>query len=412
MADQSAPAQGARDSLLAHLTARFRHPAEVLATESLCYLTVRHSQFRAALVDLLLPEAVPARTRDGIRFAVEVTSAEDGGRTDVEGSFRGRRLIVVEGKFGAPLRDTQPVAYAARLEEGGALLFVCPPQQIARLIGTLHPRALGAGIAEAAVGTGWVRDGAGVQWLALTGGRRLGIVSWGALLAALRRRAGPLPVSAVSDLHQLEGLVAKFESDLLEWTPESLERGQGAGLFILALQSADAMIDAVKVFPGVTWSTESDANARWKRIHRSGARPETFQDWYGMMVTITGVPVALAFEPTTWGAPGFPTPLQIELDVRALGDDVARPLYSTYRRMVEAANDRFQDFLGTRPATPTPDDQNWWRVPFPLPPGLAGEEARQSIEATARAVLAPLLPHLERVVALPSQHDPAGHAGH
>lgn len=299
-------------------------------------------------------------------------------RIDLEGRANGRVVISIEGKLNAPLQDSQPVDYARRLETGGSLLFLCPSHRIARMRQELLARAAADG--QLADDTGWRPDASGVEWTALTRHRRLGIGAWARLFAMVRSGPGGLSLGLASDLHQLEGLVAVYEYDLLSWTPEELRSG-GTGLtFSKALATTRVLCQIVTDHLGTPLAPA------WHATRAAIKAVEEYWDWFGAEASLSGVRYWISFEPTLWGEDGAASPVRISLSRPDQPDDAER-LYLTYLRMLAEANGRLREVLNAEPAATSEKDASWWMLPFPLRPGITSEEARDDMASAATSIL-------------------------
>jgi hypothetical protein len=192
-------------TLLAHLAARFSDRPETLATEGLGYLLSASHAAKDSLRYLLADWGV--EVPEGIGYRTEVVDESGGGRPDVVGTSELRRIVILEGKFWAPLMETQPVEYLNSLSQGGALLFVAPSIRLPTIWAELERRCVRAfgGMDGREVSNGQ---------LGFTGGRWLGIVSWAALLDRLRRALLDAGEDSLAyDAVQLEGLAAQMDTD-------------------------------------------------------------------------------------------------------------------------------------------------------------------------------------------------------
>jgi hypothetical protein len=371
--------------ILGFLAGHFKVPAEVVATEGLCYLLQQYPAAREVAVAALAAESIPLETRGRISFISQARSEADAVIVDLEGrdGKRERPVLSIEGKLGAPLQDSQPVKYADRLEDGGSLLFVCPAQRISRLSRALWDRVEAEQMLDS--GAAWKPDAAGITWVALTRNRRLGITSWTALLDLIKDRAETMTPELTSDIHQLEGLVARYERELLSWTTEELKSG-GFGLTFGKAQFAAQELCKIV-------SKQTNREATPPAWHTTGSRATTaadFQDWYGTWVGVAGAWITVGFEPRLWGD-GIWTPLRIWFDARKLSADAAGLLFPVYLQMRDIANELLHQMLQAPPAAAWDQDDDWWMLPFPLRPQISSKEARAEMEITAATLLAPLI---------------------
>lgn len=374
-----------QQSMLAFLADRFSvRPKETLATEGLRYLVQAYPAASKTLASLLAGEQVPHDVLDRIWFTSEVRDEADNGRIDLVGRVDGKSWIAIEGKFGAPLQPTQPVDYVNRLEAGGSLLFVCPSERVPILSIELAGRATRAQLAV--TGTQWREDKTGTLWLPLTSHRRLGITSWTKLLRILRTAATPGTHKLSADIHQLEGLVTEYEQQLSTWNAEELIKG-GAGItFAKALHANRVLCDIVSHQLG------TKIKPSWRTTGPAAKNPSEFWDWYGGMVDIAEVPLAICFEPIHWGRDNCPSPLLLGLKVGGLPVATIELLFPAYLAMIAAADELFHEMLGTPPLEPwSSQEDNWWMVPFPLRPDRTSEEMQEEMASTTKVLLSPLL---------------------
>lgn len=368
--------------ILGFLAGHFKAPAEVVATEGLCYLLRQHTAAREATV-AALTTGVDTQTRDRISFISQARSEGDTAIVDLEGRVRARErpLISIEGKFGAPLQDTQPVEYADRLKDGGSLLFVCPVQRIGRLRRMLEDRVSEA---QMLAGGPWKPDASGIDWVALTRSRRLGITSWTTLLDLIKDGAGTMPPELESDIHQMEGLVARYEQELLAWTAEELQSGGFGHTFGKAQLASQVLCEIVSD------QLKYSAKAAWHTTGSGATTAADFQDWYGAWVCFADTWITVGFEPRVWGD-GIWTPLRIWFDARKLSSEDADLLHPVYLRMLDISNELLHDMLQAPSAATWDKDDSWWMLPFPLRPDISSREAREEMKKTATALLAPLI---------------------
>ncbi len=372
------------NSILGFLARHFKAPPEVVATEGLYYLLQQHAPARQAAVAALVgdTELVAQETRDKIFFISQARSAGDTAIVDLEGRVSERVLVSIEGKLGAPLQETQPVKYADRLEDGGSLLFVCPVQRIDRLRRMLWDRV--AGKQMLADDADWEPDASGILWVALTRSRRLGITSWNALLDLIKAGSGKTSPELESDIHQMEGLVARYERELLAWTAEELRSG-GFGLTFAKAQFASQ--ELCKIVAG---QLNCPATALWRTTGGGATTAGDFEDWYGVTGSLAGVSIQVGFEPRVWGEDAW-TPLRLWFVAKELSSDAADLLYPAYLRMLDISNELLYHMLTAPPAAAWDKDADWWMLPFPLRPEISSTEAREEMGRTAAALLAPLI---------------------
>ncbi|AYG78401.1 hypothetical protein DWB77_00508 [Streptomyces hundungensis] len=374
-------------SVLAHLAARFKVPhPETLLTEALHFVLTRHPAAREAVIALLATDSVPDDVRDWIKFTSEASGTEPSGRVDIAGRVGSRTWLSIEGKLGAPLTPHQPVEYVRALEKGGSILFVCPAPRIPRLLAELAARTTRAG--QSSPGEEWRAGRAGDMWLTLAEGRRMGVTSWRYLLTELGDAVPEFDGPMTSDLHQLEGLVAKFEDELLDWTTEELTSGGLGATFAKALHTTRVLSRIVAEELGTAHAPH------WHTPSKNAVLPSLeLWDWYGQRFRAAGSGFAVCLEPTTyWGLEGCRSPLRVGFEVAEARLPLDR-LYQVYLHMHALSDGCFHELSHppTNAVDPAPRSDGWWLLPFPLRPGLAGEEAVDEMRATARTLLTPLL---------------------
>jgi hypothetical protein len=189
------------DTVLAHIAAA-NPQKENLATEALAFILNRAPAARSALhrkIVTLLGE-VPPITRVVAQVAVREESRPD----IVVLAGDGQTLGYIEAKFWAALTAAQPVKYVEHLTRSGGHnhLFLAPEQRLPTLRGEVVERLKAAGMAPA--------DTGGLSMA--VGSVRLGLLSWRTLLDALRDVAVE-DRDLASDVHQLRGLVERFERE-------------------------------------------------------------------------------------------------------------------------------------------------------------------------------------------------------
>lgn len=205
MSEHSVGEDRAPESMFGHLAQRFVSQREDLATEALAWILNRSDVgagwLRTAALGLGMggPEGP-------LRFVTQHLVPDDTARPDLVGlASDGGCPLIIEVKFWAALTPNQPVTYLDRLPPGGLLLFVVPEARLPTLWPTLC-RLAGVGVSPEKAGDRRV--------VTLPDGRRMAAMSWRGLLDGLR---GSLEQhgerDALSDLRQLEGLVAHNERE-------------------------------------------------------------------------------------------------------------------------------------------------------------------------------------------------------
>lgn len=200
------------DTVLAHLASTLSQK-ENLATEGLAFIVNRSVAARAALARELgraLDETL-AIARVETQVGVSRESRPDLILHREDGTVLG----FLEAKFWAALTAAQPVEYLRRLAEsgGGALVIVAPERRLTILRAEVMERCSAASLGIEPSGDRALRGG----------GHRIAFLSWSRLLATLAE-ATVEDAAAASDLRQLTGLCAQFESEgFVPFTREDLD---------------------------------------------------------------------------------------------------------------------------------------------------------------------------------------------
>lgn len=377
--------------ILAFLADRFNvRSREEIATEALSYVLQEYPAVRDAVIAELSSTLIAPNTRNSIAFISQARSADDPWVVDVEGRVNEHVYISIEGKLDASLQPSQPVAYVKRLEAGGSLLFVCPSRRIARLRAELERRAVREGLLT--TGAAWTQNAADISWIPLIADKRLGITSWVSLLRLVGDIGGDTSQGFQSDLDQLERLVARYELELEAWTAEELREGgvgSGFGKALLTTRVLCGIISAqMHISIRLSWTTTTGD------VRNSG----NFWDWYGGSISLSepaGGLLAISFDPILWGQDHAASPIRLSFLARGLRGETIETLYPVYLQMLERANSQLKNKLGAGPADTCDRSDDWWILPFPIRPELAGEEAREDMAQTAAYVLKPLLDLIE-----------------
>ncbi|WP_133259982.1 hypothetical protein [Streptacidiphilus pinicola] len=362
---------------------------EDVATGALCFMLQRHPAIRTTLLSVLAGSGISAEAQEQIRFMPQARSGDDKAVVDIEGRIGSRTWLSIEVKLNAPLQPTQPVVYAERLEGGGSLLFVCPAVRIPRLRAELMERCAAVGLA--AQTSLWERDGYGVEWLALTGGRRVGITSWRLVLDLIRPPAFAPDPGLASDHYQLEEFVATHEQELWSWGAGELTQG-GFGLtFAKAIYSTRVLCGIVAEELGVPFQPS------WQTTRASDASsPARIWDWFGSRQKLPGADAELGvcFEPIqNWGACAA-SPLRFGLT--GMSDSSAERLRPVFREMHRAAQLIFNEAGQDLEAPVDGSDLTWWMLPFPVRSDRTDLEMYQDMKAAVEAILKPLKEVLEQ----------------
>jgi hypothetical protein len=373
--------------ILAFLTDRFDvRSREELATEGLGYLLQEYPAVRDRVLDALATTSIAQEIRSDIAFIGQARSADDSWIVDIEGRINELVYVSIEGKLDARLQPSQPVDYVKRLQEGGALLFVCPSRRIPRLRTELAQRADGADLLEK--GAFWRQGDAEISWISLIKHQQLGITSWASLLKLAADETGDASSALQSDIYQLERLVAKYELELEPWTARELREGGLGSTFGKALLTT-------RVLCGII-SARMDTSIRpaWTTTASDVRNSTHFWDWYGGKVSLpepAGGLLAISFDPLLWGQDDASSPIRLSFLVRGLPSETIGRLYPVYLQMLARASEQIKEKLGARPVDKSDRSEDWWIMPFPIRPELAGEEARDDMAQSAAELVEPLL---------------------
>jgi hypothetical protein len=188
-------------TVLAHLAASMPQK-ENLATEALAFILNGSAAARGALqsqMAALVGEIAPVA-----RVTTQIAVGEDSRPDVVLLADSGDPLGYIEAKFWAALTDAQPVAYVKRLSDksGGVLAFLAPARRLPTLHTEMRERLEAAKLDVTEVTSRSMRVGT----------VRIALLEWSNLLAALRDAIGG-DRAAASDVDQLAGLVARFETN-------------------------------------------------------------------------------------------------------------------------------------------------------------------------------------------------------
>jgi hypothetical protein len=200
-----------------------------------------------------------------------------------------------------------------------------------------------------------------------------------------RSGAGETPPDFDSDARQLEGLVARFERDLMPWSAGELKSG-GAGLVF-----AKALLATRELCAAIADQLDTATTPGWRTFVSTARTASEVEDWYGAEIRVAGASVDAGFMPLAWGEDGVPTPLRLWIRAGGLSREVIDDLYPAYVQMLELSNALLLAKLAAPPMPSADEQERWWMVPFPLRPDMAGAEAREDVKKTAAALMAPLI---------------------
>ena len=193
------------NTLLAHMVAKLTPQGEDAATNSLAFVLNKSVSCREAFDGLLRSDGFEL---DGIDHLKTQVVDADGSRPDMIGySSEGSKVLVVEAKFWAELRDTQVTGYLAQLEKDtpSVLLFVVPERRISTLWVEVC-RQFENGDVKSEL-TPITEVGRYRSASISDSNNRLMLVSWALLLERLDAATANEPI-AKSDVQQLRGLAA------------------------------------------------------------------------------------------------------------------------------------------------------------------------------------------------------------
>ncbi len=202
----------ATKSLLSHIA--FRFPSqENLATESLVYIVRESPAAKRGLLSFVhhhlameLPESVVFHSQE---------SNSDRSIPDIIGyTLEGKKVIVIEAKFWAPLTAYQPVSYLQQLplEESAVLLFVAPAKRLNILWDELLKRCTTANLYPE--GEDKILVASDLRMRRIGNSHFMALTSWRALLAHIvHGLSAETDIAAHSDLHQLQGLCDRMDEE-------------------------------------------------------------------------------------------------------------------------------------------------------------------------------------------------------
>lgn len=372
--------------ILAFLADRFNvRSREELATGGLGYLLQEYPAVRDRVLDALAT-SIAQEIRSDIAFISQARSADDPWIVDVEGRINELVYVSIEGKLDARLQPSQPVDYVERLQQGGVLVFVCPSKRIPRLRDELAQRAGGAGLLEK--DASWRQGAAEISWISLTKHQRMGVTSWASLLRLAADKTGDGSSALQSDIYQLERLVAKYELELEAWTARELREGGLGSTFGKALLTTRVLCGIISARMGTS------IRSAWTTTTSDVRNSTDFWDWYGGKVSLpkpAGGLLAISFDPLPWGQDDACSPIRLSFLVRGLPSETIGRLYPVYLQMYTRANEQIEEKVGAGPIDKSDKSEDWWIVPFPIRPELAGEEARDEMAQSAADLIEPLL---------------------
>lgn len=270
------------DTLLAHLAYRIAGGAENAAVEAVAYILNRSESAKAAFNDLVSVAAAVPMEKCTL-FRTQVT-AEDNSRPDFVGYDSAReKRVIGEAKFWAALGQGQAKAYMEQLPTSGPsmLLFIVPEVRLNRLWDEV--------MEDASVKEGWEdlaarASTAEMRVARVVGGdKRLGMITWKALLGRLMESSGGEP-AVQEDIHQLQGLADRMDSDEVQpFRKEELGPEFPRRIIDLARLVDEALDRGVAedwISPlGTRWSRGADSTSSGWYLRISGSREAA---WFGI----------------------------------------------------------------------------------------------------------------------------------
>jgi hypothetical protein len=182
--------------------------------------------------------------------------------------------------------------------------------------------------------------------------------------------------------------VARYELELEAWTAGELREGGVGSTFGKALLSTRVLCGIISAQMHI--SVRPSWTATTSDVRNSG----NFWDWYGGKVSLpepAGGLLARSFDPLLCGQDHASSPIRLSFLARGLRGETIETLYPVYLQMLDRANSQLKNKLGAGSANTCYRSEDWWIVPFPIRPELAGEEPREDMAQTAAGVLKPLL---------------------
>ena len=199
---------------------------EVFATDVLSAILQSDPEVRRVVLNFCrdIAGSIPA----DLDFLSQVS--DDNGRPDIVGSANGRRALVIEGKFDAPLTDMQPLGYIDSLPEGGLLLFLVSERRADFVWRELCRKFE-------------IEAAAGVAKRAVVAGRHIALTTWHSLLEHTLSELLARPVA--EDIRQL--LEFTRGCDMAAFVPFSSEEICNSRLPVILLQTMHVAESALRV---------------------------------------------------------------------------------------------------------------------------------------------------------------------
>ncbi len=302
-------------SIFARVAGRFISQKELFATEVLSAI-LDEEPARRAVLDFCrgIADSIPA----DLDFRPQVSS--DSGRPDVVGTADGERVIVIEGKFDAPLTDNQPCAYVDSLREDGLLLFVVSERRVDHIWRQVCARC-GIKVADASARQARFR------------GRHIAITTWNSLLE--NARAGLQGDPVAEDIPQL--LEFARGCDMAAFVPFSTEE-------LSSQRSPAVLLQTIHVAEPALRAAADEGHCKLDALSRE-------PDSYGRYLTVGDTKAWMGYWLTPWALYGV-SPLWFQV--------LGRPVEKGLREAIAA---RLPEF---NPGITSPLHTTGYGIAFPL----------------------------------------------
>lgn len=250
-------------SLLSHVAFHFPRQEDV-ATESLVYIIGQSPVAKRALLSFI-HHHLAMKLPESVVFHPQARNS-DGSIPDIIGyTLEGKKVIVIEAKFWAPLTDCQPVSYLQQLplEEPAVLLFVAPAKRLNILWDELLKRCTTANLSLE--GEDEILAASDLRTRRIGSSHFMALTSWRALLAHIVDGLSAEPdIAARSNLHQLQGLCDRMDEEaFLPICSEELTNTLAARLlqFLDLVDDVGNVVKGKLAFPNGNWTWSGQT--RW-----------------------------------------------------------------------------------------------------------------------------------------------------
>ena len=263
-------------SLLAHLYSHIKGSQEDVATLSLQYIVSRSASLNQEFTRLLC-RALHGNIGKELNYVCQ-SVGDKLERPDIAGiDADGKEQILCEAKFYAGLTENQPNGYLDRLQEKGGygLVFICPAARKVTLWSKLLELCKERHIVDID------RDCIEVD------GVRMSILTWSAIVEALRHVASSEATDALSDIDQLDGFCKLMDSDAFiplspdDFGPEVAKREERLYRIL------DELIDFLR--------TDKTLNPSTK-----GVKATAYRQGYARAIRIKGYWVSVNYDRELW----------------------------------------------------------------------------------------------------------------